>query len=167
MNLMRRCWLSALLLCMTAPGMSAEREPKVLDMAGAGASEVVILAIESRFKEEGFRGFMAGPERMMVARVDDREMKTFLTVASRFDQIRFLPGKHRVVFRVVGKGGLGYADLWFVAERGKSYQAHFETTRQLRFRAWIEDAQTGQPVGGITGSQDEPAGPYASSPASD
>lgn len=164
MNMIRRCLLSVLLLCMASPVLAVEREPKVLDLAGANPNEVAVLTIESRFKEEGFRGFMAGPERMLVARVDDREMKSLLTVATRFDQIRFLPGKHRVVFRVAGKGGVGYADLWFVAERGKSYQAHFETTHNLRFRAWIEDAQTGQPVGGITGSQDEPAGPYAISP---
>lgn len=75
---------------------------------------------------------------------------------TRPQEVIVLPGKH--VVRIGLTNGLGdcWFNLWLVAEAGKKYVAKQETSFR-EFRVWLEDAQTGAPVGGLVGSDDEPA----------
>jgi len=146
----------ALLLVGLAATQASAREPRIWDLAQGSDQEAVVLHVQPLFRKKGLLGILQA-EKMFVDQVDDRKPKLNLIGTNLFDQVRVLPGKHRVVLRVIGKGGVGLADLWFVAEPGKEYTARYETQYYLRFRAWIEDAATGELVGGATGSEDEPA----------
>jgi len=64
-------------------------------------------------------------------------------------------GKH--IFRIgvqIGISG-GTQELWLVAEGGKAYNIRTKTSN-YKFRAWFEDAETNEMVGGLVGSSDEP-----------
>lgn len=65
------------------------------------------------------------------------------------------PGKH--VIRVRGQLGLteAIAELWLVAEAGKTYSLE-RRTDGYTFRIWFVDDETSAPVGGVVGSDDEP-----------
>lgn len=103
-------------------------------------------------------------QRMRVYAVDDTPVKKpgLLTQAlmtnlgENVDEVRLLPGKHRIHMHATGKISCGWAYLWFVAEPEKRYAARFEFDR-LRYRVWIEDLSSGETVGGRVGSKDEPA----------
>jgi hypothetical protein len=75
-------------------------------------------------------------------------------------EVVVLPGKHRIRVQVTNGLGNGLADLWLVAEAGKKYVAKLETDFG-GFEVWLEDAETGARVGGIVGSDDEPANAIA------
>ena len=65
------------------------------------------------------------------------------------------PGKHTMRVRVRLGMSEGLADIWLVAEAGKTYRIMKES-RGNRFKVWFEDDATGIPVGGVGGSDDEP-----------
>ena len=74
-------------------------------------------------------------------------------------EVKVLPGKHD--FRLIYNTGYSIrtADLWVVACPGKTYVAK---VRQVdvgtEIRMWIEEEESGNRVGGIKGSPDEPKG---------
>ena len=65
-----------------------------------------------------------------------------------------LPGKHTIGLKFQSGSLYARGDLWFVAEAGKSY---FVTagTKGYEVHFMIKDVD-GKPVGGISGSEDEP-----------
>lgn len=71
------------------------------------------------------------------------------------NEIWLLPGKHSVGLRYSRNAAHAQADLWFVAEAGKSYVGKYEQ-RGMRVRIWLEEADTGRRVGGVAGSPNEP-----------
>lgn len=58
------------------------------------------------------------------------------------------PGRHSITIQWNLYTAIAQANLWFDAAPGHSYQAR-ASRREGRLRLWIEDQQTGQPVGGI------------------
>jgi hypothetical protein len=48
------------------------------------------------------------------------------------------------------------ADIWLVADPGKTYRLKWDWY-EYKFRVWFIDDATGTPVGGVVGSQDEPS----------
>jgi len=70
-------------------------------------------------------------------------------------EVRLAPGKHTV--HVVVMLGSWYAegDLWFVPAPRGEYEVHYHA-KDMKVALWIVDKETGQPVGGVKGSDDEP-----------
>jgi hypothetical protein len=81
--------------------------------------------------------------------------KTFLLVATFPEEVYILPGKHNIVVETKFTFTYAFADLWLVAEPGETYVIK-SLEKGDRVRMWIENERTGQPVGGVTGSSDEP-----------
>jgi hypothetical protein len=65
------------------------------------------------------------------------------------------PGKHTMKIRVGHGLSHGYADIWLVAEAGKTYRIAKES-KGYTFRVWFVEDSTGKQVGGVVGSEDEP-----------
>ena len=72
-------------------------------------------------------------------------------------EVSVLPGKHLLFLRESWRGGLweAYANLWLVAEPGEVYIIK-TVAQNMRVKTWIEKERTGEIVGGIVGSDDEP-----------
>jgi hypothetical protein len=77
--------------------------------------------------------------------------------------ITVAPGKHKIIFAVASRMYGGRSELWLVAQPGGIYSAHVqitgypdEHTAGYRFAVWITDDATGNRVGGVRGSDDEP-----------
>lgn len=68
--------------------------------------------------------------------------------------ITLAPGKHTL--RVKAQLGLhyGFADIWLVAEPGRTYRIN-KDSHGYTFSAWFED-ESGRKIGGVVGSDDEP-----------
>ena len=69
--------------------------------------------------------------------------------------MRLSPGKHSVRVVVMFGGYYAEGDLWFITAPCGEYELQYRS-REMRVAFWIVDTSTGLPVGGITGSDDEP-----------
>jgi hypothetical protein len=72
-------------------------------------------------------------------------------------EVKVTPGKHDIGLLFNTGTSLHRQDLWLVACPGKTYDAkarYDENETQM----WIEDPESGNRVGGIKGSADEPKG---------
>jgi hypothetical protein len=89
-------------------------------------------------------------------------MGDLLNFSSFVDEVHLAPGKHNILVRYDDSGVFAYANLWFVAEEGKEYTV----VATIRKKGWssptirivIIENVTGNLVGGVTGSADEPKG---------
>lgn len=74
-------------------------------------------------------------------------------------EFKLAPGKHRIDFELRTFSGVssmvGFSHLWLVAVPGRQYFVMCEMRGEY-FSVWIED-EVGRKVGGIAGSEDEPA----------
>jgi hypothetical protein len=71
-------------------------------------------------------------------------------------RVSVTPGKHTIQVQSFSS----VAELWLIAEPQTQYVVQVKGSKQGE-RVWIENQQTGQPVGGIKGSADEPETPPA------
>jgi hypothetical protein len=76
-------------------------------------------------------------------------------------RVSVTPGKHTIQVQSFSS----VAELWLVAEPQTQYVVQVRGSKQGE-RVWIENPQTGQSVGGIKGSADEPPDSPTVSPAS-
>ena len=145
-----------LLLAVLLPAMAQARDWKVLkgyDGADLPDDRQVHLLVS----QESDRHLLVARSGLSLWKIDGRKVGGFLRDAV-VDEVVLAPGKHRVGYTAMKLGG-GFAqvELWFVAEPGKRYVSRSRMETYGAF-VWIEDAATGQPVGGVIGSDDEPAG---------
>ena len=135
-------------------GLAACAAPvaKMYDGPMLAPSEQVIVRVESRGRT--FAG-----ERVDIQAVDDKQTLSFgegiTSSSSGAEAVYMLPGKHTLRLRYRGKGAAVTANLWFVGEKGNSYLVRATQTGD-GVKVWLEDEKTGQPVGGVRGSPDEP-----------
>lgn len=149
----------ALLIASTSFSALA-RERRVVDYTEGATADAATLEIEV---EKKGRFALSIPQVMRLYAIDDVPLKDLDTVAKVFgtslgqkvDEVQLPAGKHRILLHATGKIGCGWAYLWFVAEPNQRYAAKFEFDRLLS-RVWIEDVATGERVGGMAGSNDEP-----------
>lgn len=66
-----------------------------------------------------------------------------------------LPGKHIIGPHISDGPFVAVGRLWVVAEQGETYILK-SLTKELRVSFWMENERTGEQVGGIVGSDDEP-----------
>lgn len=115
-------------------------------------SEQVIVRVESR-------GRTFASERVDIQAVDDKQTlamgEGIISSSSGAEAVYMLPGKHTLRLRYRGKGAAVTANLWFVGEKGSSYLVRATQTGD-GVKVWLEDEKTGQAVGGVRGSPDEP-----------
>jgi hypothetical protein len=80
----------------------------------------------------------------------------FLTQV-RVEEVHVLPGKHRLIVRVEYPRSSTFAtgDLWLLAWPGDAYVIKVRSQGYAIYM-WLENECTGQRVGGVTGSDDEP-----------
>jgi hypothetical protein len=75
--------------------------------------------------------------------------------ANGLGDVCVFPGKHRLHVRASWRSGGVRSDIWLVAEQGGKYV--IKAVAKHRYaKIWIEDEKTGEPVGGLVGSDDEP-----------
>jgi len=100
-----------------------------------------------------------------VESIDDKQVMSFLRLtkpgAYPNEVVTLAPGNHRI--HVVASGYQmppPHMWLWLKAEPGKDYVLKDEASKAdgggFRVRFWLEDATSGQAVGGIAGSDDDP-----------
>lgn len=116
-------------------------------------SEQVIVRVEQR-------GRTMASERVDIEQVDEKRTLSLgegiLSTASGAQAVYMLPGKHTLQLRYRGPGGVRVtAHLWLVAEAGGAYLVKAAQTGDGA-KIWLEDEKTGQQVGGVRGSPDEP-----------
>ncbi|MDR7098881.1 hypothetical protein J2X04_001228 [Lysobacter niabensis] len=114
-------------------------------------------------QDSDLRGFWSCCRGLSITTIDGKSVGNQWRIDKVVDEILFKPGKHHVVYLYVNGNSYGFSHLWFVAEPGKTYASRGEM-RSTGFgtgtyRIWIEDVQTGAPVGGLVGGVDEPADP--------
>jgi hypothetical protein len=70
-------------------------------------------------------------------------------------EVYLLPGKHELVARLSRGTSYGFSNLWLIAEAGETYivKARIEG---YSVKMWLENARTGQKVGGEINSGDKP-----------
>lgn len=154
-----------ILLCVAgiiafSSSAAASGEPTIVDYTNGNAAEGITLEIQA-VKKGRFE--LRSKQRLRVYAVDDTPVKEpgllakalMANLGENVDEVRLLPGKHRILLHATGKISCGWAYLWFVAEPEKRYAAKFEFDR-LQYRVWIEDMSSGEAVGGMVGSNDEP-----------
>jgi hypothetical protein len=115
-------------------------------------SEQVVLRVEQRGRT--FAG-----ERVDIQLVDDKRTlgtgEGIFSSSSGAQAVYLLPGKHTVRLRYRGPGAAVTSNLWFVGEAGGSYLVRGAQVGD-GVQVWIEDEKTGNRVGGVRGSADEP-----------
>ena len=137
-----------------------------LTMAGCAASRVVMYdgaevdsskhAIIRADPEQSGRSFST-KGRIGIVRVDGSSTTNFFSYAAHgwAGEVAVLPGKHEMVVRVDYPLSYAMGLLWLVAEAGESYVVKARSKGYSSF-IWIENERTGQPTGGVSGSEDEP-----------
>ena len=143
----------AAIALVLALGACAAPVVQVYDGPTLAPSQQVIVRVDQR-------GRTMASERVDIEQVDDKRTLGFgegiLSVATGAQAVYMLPGKHTLRLRYRGPGNVRVtANLWLVAEAGASYLVKATQTGDGA-KIWIEDEKTGQPVGGVRGSADEP-----------
>ncbi|GAB3092568.1 hypothetical protein [Lysobacter terrae] len=145
-----RCLLLALLL--PAAALAKDKTYKGYEGADPATDQLVHLKVT----QESDRRFLFSRRGLSITSIDDKPIGNWWKNAIVVDELLLKPGKHRIGYLATTlNNAFARLDLWFVAEPGKTYasRADFEW---LSVRIWIEDAQTGERVGGVVGSVDEP-----------
>ncbi len=100
------------------------------------------------------RGDTDSEGKIGILKVDDKRTISYLRQDGA-SEVYVLPGKHRITVTLHYAFTHALGELWLVAEPGGRYVVK-EISKGLRAKAWIEDEETGKPVGGVAGSDDEP-----------
>lgn len=94
-----------------------------------------------------------------ITKVDGKNTVNFFTYLFNggkwAGEVYVLPGKHRIIAQINNGPSLATGDIWLVAEQGETYVLK-ALTKGYAVSMWMENKRTGQKVGGITGSDDEP-----------
>ena len=85
--------------------------------------------------------------------LDGDSRRTGLFPTSIPASVQVTPGRHTVRLEYIGSG-VAQGHFWFDAEAGKAYTARFDTMG-MKVRMWIEETDTGLPVGGVGDGKDE------------
>jgi hypothetical protein len=97
-----------------------------------------------------------GLRELSVLSVDEKPLSTWSLNPRRANAaVRLEPGKHAVKVRFASDIREGFTTLRLIAEPGKVYLLRCES-EVYKFRCWIEDKESGQPVRGSAGSGSEP-----------
>jgi hypothetical protein len=148
----RAWWLVLALLLPAAVLAKGWKAHKGYEGADPPAEELVHLKVSQDTDIE----ILISRRGISVESIDGKSMANWWSNTKVVDEILFKPGKHRIGYLTTQWGGrYGLMQLWFVAEPGKSYVTRQELGGST-FRIWIEDVATGERVGGIVGSADEP-----------
>jgi hypothetical protein len=70
------------------------------------------------------------------------------------DKVLVEPGRHYLQVNYTDGDWRAFSKLWLDAERGKTYKVR-SMVKEFRISFWIEDEETGKPVGGIPGGEPE------------
>jgi hypothetical protein len=113
----------------------------IYEMPRVAAEERAVLTLQN-FETRG--------RKLFFTEIDGKPLSTVsaLGIIRWDDPVILLPGKHTVGVQYYLGLSNGFAKMWFVAEAGKSYVVRTKDSG-YSFRAWIEDAATGQPTGGL------------------
>lgn len=98
------------------------------------------------------------PEGVLVYEVDGKDASggSYFNVKTA-SQLKLAPGKHVLRYGIEGPyQKFGSTKVWFVAQQARVYVVRFDADF-YGFRTWIEDKESGQKVGGVVGSSDEPS----------
>jgi len=91
------------------------------------------------------------PEKITITGVDNKPTADFFHP----NIVYVLPGKHNFTVKYKHSNWYASGNLWLVASEGKSYTIK-SVIKGYNILLWMEDSETGEAVGGITGSEDEP-----------
>ncbi|RLB28108.1 MAG: hypothetical protein DRG66_04220, partial [Deltaproteobacteria bacterium] len=91
------------------------------------------------------------PEKITITGVDNKPTADFFYP----NIVYVLPGKHNFTIKYKHSNWYASGNLWLVASEGKSYTIK-SVIKGYNILLWMEDSETGEAVGGITGSEDEP-----------
>jgi hypothetical protein len=113
------------------------------------AGKQAIIRVEQEDPTDGFLGILS---------VDGRSTNSIGHLFSGLaTEVAVLPGKHTIFLRIDYPFSFAATKLWLVAEAGVVYVAKC-SSKWNSVAIWIENERTGQPVGGVSGSDDEPKG---------
>ena len=145
-----------LLTCIAIYGCAA---PKIKIYPGDKLEDSKHAVIRGDEIEEEYSG-------ILILKVDDKwTINPFLRPiyidGAGAGEVYVLPGKHRLSIKVHYQISEAMASLWLIAEPGGKYVikaiANGSTIWDRRsVQIWIENERSGQAVGGIVGSDDEP-----------
>ena len=91
------------------------------------------------------------PEKITITGVDNKPTADFFHP----NIVYVLPGKHNLTIKYKHSNWYASGNLWLVASEGRSYTIK-SVIKGYNILLWMEDSETGEAVGGITGSEDEP-----------
>lgn len=150
----RAWWLMLALVLLLPPSALAKQWKAHKTYEGDDLPDNEIAHL--RISQDSDRRFLFNRRGLAVRSIDDKPVSKW-TERIVVDELLLKPGKHRIGYLATDLAGrFAVLDLWFVAAPGKTYVSRTEATR-YSVRVWIEDAETGERVGGIAGSADEPA----------
>lgn len=139
--------IMTLLLCILC--ISCTVAPKVAyEGLRLKQSQDAVLLVEGKHSTVGFN------KKMFIKQVDEmslRDIKAMLT-GQMFPyphKVFVLPGKHTISVVTAVSMGHATAELWFVAEAGKTYIVRSNSNGDT-VSTWIEDGDSGVRVGGLS-----------------
>jgi hypothetical protein len=91
---------------------------------------------------------------LSIVSVDGKPTDGFFSMMA--SEVAVLPGKHDLVVSMAYPFSYARAKLWLVAEAGERYVVKSRSPSWNTVAMWIENERTGQPTGGVSGSEDEP-----------
>jgi hypothetical protein len=140
----------ALLLIFTISGCAATQKARMYSGEAVAANKQAVIQADRRAPNTRFHITSVDGERTLSA------FYYFLTQV-RVEEVYVLPGKHRLITRIDNLRSSMFAttDLWLIAEPGESYILKAQSKGYTVYM-WLENERTGQRVGGVTGSDDEP-----------
>ena len=128
--------------CSTVPYFKAYKGEKEID-------ELAVLKGETK-GEKGF--FVSTREHTYISYVSNMPTHKFFDPVP--ENILVEPGRHYLQVNYRGPKGEAFSKVWLDAERGKTYIVKAKEKGGRAF-FWIEDEETGKPVGGIPGGEPE------------
>ncbi len=142
-------FLIGMLMILTLTGCAT---PKVKMYPGeeVEASKQAVVRVNQRESSRGKLGITKVDGNITV------NMFKFLFNGGKWaGEVYVLPGKHRIMARI--DYGLSFAGgaMWLIAEPGETYLLK-ALSNGYAVTMWLENERTGQKVGGIIGSDDEP-----------
>jgi hypothetical protein len=139
-----------LLLIFAISGCAATQKARMYSGEAVDANKQSVIRADRRAPNTRFHIISVDGERTLT------DFYYFLT-QGRVEEVHVLPGKHRLITRIDNLRSNMHAmgDLWLIAEPGESYILKARS-QGYRVYMWLENERTGQRVGGVTGSDDEP-----------
>jgi hypothetical protein len=119
-----------------------------------GAEEKKIQVIADSQRERTL--FSGLDKRLYITEVDKESTNTacFHWPNCYAEEVLVGPGRHYLKLKFAHLASFAHGTVWFDAEEGKSYVVR-KRLSGYGVQFWVEDASTGQPVGGRPGAEEE------------